>query len=631
MDAPRPSRRARRGPRAPARRSPRPRGCGAGPSARSRRTRRRARSRPASSRTREKRPGRSSGMRTVSMTAPSPRRKANFTKGSSALGAALDELERGDRAERPHGVERRAADGRGRARREGARAVNERDDPPRVDDVDVARARELAGSTAWRAIDEGCVARASVESEREPRGLVTASLRRSPLFGSVAPRMAVTKESGIRRSARRSVAVVAARSRWRRCSPRRRRRLARGRLRLRRSLVGDGRDRRRDRPGLRGRLQEPRAPLARRASASSPSASWARVSLHARAAHLLRAAPRQRHRRGPPAPLRRLLKDRIALGVGFFTPFDLVVRGRILYPERPAVPSCPIAPNRSRCRRASASTRPRVPRRRRIRGARRALRHRRSSPPTPRAASAPPLDDTLVASYGPIVGASYDFGDEYRVGATFRGKLEGRFNVVINVKDLGIHHRPAAQHLGRRAVRSMADRLRGRAREGPWHAALGATYKHWSAYPGAGRGDRALPRDRCGVPSSAACTALAPPPPNFHDTVSVRARRRARRSSRRRACVMFLRGGVFFEPIAGARADARVEPLRQHARAPSRSATASRLCPPLPPIQFDLFGQAQLLVPRTNRKGQGHRPHEPGLAERRRPAARSGPSARPWE
>jgi len=34
-----------------------------------------------------------------------------------------------------------------------------------------------------------------------------------------------------------------------------------------------------------------------------------------------------------PIPLPGVMKDRITLGVGFFTPFNLVVRGRILYPE----------------------------------------------------------------------------------------------------------------------------------------------------------------------------------------------------------------------------------------------------------------------------------------------------------
>src|SRR5262249_49732789 len=36
-----------------------------------------------------------------------------------------------------------------------------------------------------------------------------------------------------------------------------------------------------------------------------------------------------------PIPFGGALENRIAIGLGFFAPFDLVVRGRILYPETP--------------------------------------------------------------------------------------------------------------------------------------------------------------------------------------------------------------------------------------------------------------------------------------------------------
>ena len=40
-----------------------------------------------------------------------------------------------------------------------------------------------------------------------------------------------------------------------------------------------------------------------------------------------------------------------------------------------------------------------------------------------------------VASFAPLVGASYDLGEAYRVGLSFRGELEGRFNVVISAEN----------------------------------------------------------------------------------------------------------------------------------------------------------------------------------------------------
>ena len=45
------------------------------------------------------------------------------------------------------------------------------------------------------------------------------------------------------------------------------------------------------------------------------------------------------------------------------------------------------------------------------------------------------VQDTLVASYAPLAGASYEFWDgSYRVGLAVRGQLIGRFNVVDIVK-----------------------------------------------------------------------------------------------------------------------------------------------------------------------------------------------------
>src|SRR4029078_9579028 len=90
------------------------------------------------------------------------------------------------------------------------------------------------------------------------------------------------------------------------------------------------------------------------------------------------------------------------------------------------------------------------------------------------------VEDPLVASYGPIVGASYDIGDAYRVGLTFRGELVGRFNVIIQVKDLGGIVAPPLNISGVAQYDPWQIALEFARVKGPWRLALGATYKHWS-------------------------------------------------------------------------------------------------------------------------------------------------------
>jgi hypothetical protein len=41
------------------------------------------------------------------------------------------------------------------------------------------------------------------------------------------------------------------------------------------------------------------------------------------------------------------------------------------------------------------------------------------------------VDDQLVATYAPVVGLSYDLSNDYRLGATYREKLDARFAVEI--------------------------------------------------------------------------------------------------------------------------------------------------------------------------------------------------------
>jgi len=318
-----------------------------------------------------------------------------------------------------------------------------------------------------------------------------------------------------------------------------------------------------------------------------------------------------------PVPFGGILQDRIAIGLGFFTPFDLVVRGKILYPERPQFPVA----DRTQSVAIQAAIGVDVGHGVRVGGGFAALAALSGTVLVATDASGrvgTTVDDTLVASYGPVVGASYDIGDAWRVGVTFRGTLVGRFDVVINVKDLGITVPPlnisgVAQYDPLQVAVEFA-RVKG-----PWRGAIGVTYKRWSAFPGI-----AEPTVRCpwldpktGMPVTDSCSALIPPAPGWHDTVVPRAgvERIFAPSAR---VEMRARAGFFFEPSPSP-AQTKESNIYENARAAVTFGYGLTLGPERARFSFDAFGQAQALVPRQHVKERGVAPDNPGA-----PRATSG-------
>src|SRR5262249_21982126 len=107
-----------------------------------------------------------------------------------------------------------------------------------------------------------------------------------------------------------------------------------------------------------------------------------------------------------PVPFEGVLKDRIALGVGFFTPFDLVVRGRILYDTTPQFS----LPDRTQSVAVQAAVGVDVGHGIRVGAGFAALAALSGTVDVATDASGrigTVVGDTLLASYGPIVGASY--------------------------------------------------------------------------------------------------------------------------------------------------------------------------------------------------------------------------------
>ena len=296
-------------------------------------------------------------------------------------------------------------------------------------------------------------------------------------------------------------------------------------------------------------------------------------------------------------------------------------------PSASSSPS-PTAPSRSRCRPARRRSRPRCPHRRRLRRARRPHRHR----PRRQRRLGPRRHHR---GRHPGRELRPDRGRERRP----RRLLPGRRHLPRRARGpLRRHHqrqgsrphrRPAAQHLGRGAVRPVADRARGSRRvNGPWRGAVGATYKHWSAYPGASEATvRCPPSTRhAGMPFTGTCTAPRPPRrPTTHDTVTPAPASSALFEPSGGVTIDGPRRRLLLEPSpAPEQTGASNRPTTTPA-SPSRSATASRLGPPFPPIALDLFRPAQLLLPRDHVKDADMRARQP---RRRRRVTTSGDDRR---
>ncbi|WP_437282794.1 hypothetical protein WME90_20115 [Sorangium sp. So ce375] len=306
-----------------------------------------------------------------------------------------------------------------------------------------------------------------------------------------------------------------------------------------------------------------------------------------------------------PIPFGGSLADRVTIGLGFFAPFDVVVRGRILYPETPQFPVA----DRVQSVAVQAALGARVGRGVRVGAGFAALAALSGAVTVATDASGRVgtlVEDTLVASYGPILGASYDVG-AYRVGATFRGALVGRFNVVIHAEDLGgiavppLHIAGIAQYDPAQIALEVA-RVKG-----PWKVAIGATYKRWSDYPGALEATVRCPEvdPETGEPFAGSCAAPAVEGPGYSDTVVPRAGVE-RSLALGPGATAHARAGAFFEP-SPAPEQAGASNLYDNARVALSLGYGLALAAPLPRLTLDLFGEIQLLLPRAHRK-QGEAP-----------------------
>lgn len=314
-----------------------------------------------------------------------------------------------------------------------------------------------------------------------------------------------------------------------------------------------------------------------------------------------------------PLPFEGVLKDRLTLGLGFFTPFKLVARAHLLYPEKPKFPIA----DRAQSVTVQLGLGAYVGRdgfggEYRIGVGFAALAGLEGSVIVATDASGrvgTVVEDTLIAAYGPIVGASYDIGP-WRLGLTYRGELSGPFDVVIQVRDLGsivvppLHISGLAQYDPHQIEAEVTREL------GPFHVALGATWRHWSAYPGA-----VEPTVRCPVSppgEEVECDPLIPEPPRYSDTVTPRIGAEGVFTLGRGVTIK-ARAGYAFEPSPAPEQTSVPNDFDNH-RSVIGFGYGLSLSKPLPRIDLDVFGQVHVLHDRDHHKPDGSVFHTHGTA-----------------
>jgi hypothetical protein len=309
-----------------------------------------------------------------------------------------------------------------------------------------------------------------------------------------------------------------------------------------------------------------------------------------------------------PLPFGGVLKDRLGLGLAFYTPSSIIVRGRLLYPEKPQFL---LLPDRAQSLTIRTGLGVDVGYGLRVGVGFATLAEIVGTVLVATDASGrvgTRVEDQLVATYAPTFAATYDlpFWEGARVGAALRGTLDARFAVSIDATKLSSLNIPVfniaglAQYDPAQIAVELAHEGRDRT------VALGLTLKRWSSYKGPIEPTIPCPEGEDG------CGALVPPNVAYSDTVVMRAGvdQTIALAPGARAHV---RAGGFFEttPIpsrlpssdAFRFADSTTGPV------PTRYYDASRLAGtlglgvslsrPLPPIDLDTYAQVHWLLPRT--------------------------------
>ncbi|MSP26330.1 MAG: hypothetical protein EXR75_14475, partial [Myxococcales bacterium] len=292
-----------------------------------------------------------------------------------------------------------------------------------------------------------------------------------------------------------------------------------------------------------------------------------------------------------PLPFGGRLRDRLVLGLGFVTPIDVVVRGRILYPEAPQIPLADRVASIAVQGALGLDLGHGV----RLGGGFMATAALEGSvlvatDATGRIGTV--VEDTLVASYAPLAGATWETEDgSLRVGLAFRGELKGRFNVVIDAENLGDLNIPPLHVAGVAQYDPAIVALEIARAWGPTTLSFGAAYEHWPRYPGPSEATV-----RCSdAEDDAECAALVPEAPGYAPVVVPRLGVE-RTLALHRGVDVAVRGGFAFAPSPAPEQRGKTS-LYDHHRSILSAGYGLRLAP-LAPISFDGFVQLSILHPR---------------------------------
>jgi long-chain fatty acid transport protein len=311
-----------------------------------------------------------------------------------------------------------------------------------------------------------------------------------------------------------------------------------------------------------------------------------------------------------PVPLGGIFTHRIGIALAFYEPTDVVVRGRVLYPEKTQFP---MLDNRAQSVTIRAGLGADLGYGIRVGVGFAALAEIKgtvvaATDATGRVGTR--VEDQLVATYAPTFGVSYDLplkGPEvWRIGATYRDSLAARFSVVIDGTKLSSLQIPLFNISGLAQYDPAQAALEVARREDLNVLAAQVVYKQWSRFNGV-----LEPTVVCTEGGAGAC-GLTPPKIDWSDTFVVRLG--ADQGFRiARGAVFHARAGGFFETtplpseVPGSEAYSQAQkgviavPTRyfDSDRVALTVGTGLTLTKPLPPIDLDLFAQYHVLLPRT--------------------------------
>lgn len=235
-----------------------------------------------------------------------------------------------------------------------------------------------------------------------------------------------------------------------------------------------------------------------------------------------------------PIPFGGVLRDRLALGMAFYFPLNVINRANAPYPDQPRFA---ILDNDTQVVSILVGAGARISRRITIGVgvlALAALVGTVQIQPDASGHITTASEEQLIASFTPVAGARMRVTSWARVGLTFRGESKSTYDLDVT-NNLGATL-PIALPTLRIAGTAQYDPLQ-MAAEGAFEPLrwlvvdVGVTWKHWSAFP--------LPTE------NATLGAPAQPPPKFHDTAVPRLGLEAIR--RQRQVRLIGRAGYFYE------------------------------------------------------------------------------------